>query len=134
MPNKNRKVSAQRFHQEWSAMHDQDKMQLFSDVFTFAASHIAFRDRCLASPVSAQAAIEEQFDIGFPKDFCIQFVSQRDADDTTNMVILKVENYLGENTNPPPIAANRTNVLCTYAHWRSARKKRSAPQGGNKKR
>jgi hypothetical protein len=103
---------------DWTKMNDSDKLKLFSDVFTKAATDMKFRERLLASESSAIAAVAEDFYVEFPRDFSIAFIDEHESQQETHRAILRMPRFAGEGaTLAEPIPADDSNVLCTYSWW-----------------
>jgi hypothetical protein len=114
---------------DWTKMNDSDKLKLFSDVFTKAATDLKFRERLLASESSAIAAVAGAFDVEFPRDFSFAFIDEHESQEETHRAILRLPKFAGEGAKfTQPVPADNSNVLCTYPWWdQSKRNPERAP-------
>lgn len=102
----------------WIKMGDTAKLAMFSKILLRAATDLPFRERLLASGLSAIAAFKEQGDVELPPDFSITCIDEHDSQQDTNRVIMKLPKYSSKGTpSPSDTQASRTNVPCTYPWW-----------------
>ena len=105
---------------EWNATTSEEKMEMLTAILQKAATDISVRDRLLASPETALAAVRELnrergSEIDFPPDFSIRFLPQEKTAKTTNTLILRAPTFYPNEA--PPLNLDE-HLICTYAYWK----------------